>query len=419
MYQNRSNLNREVIKTYQIALQYISENKISAAVLLLEGILKLKILLTEEPIRLLLGMLYMMIGSFKQAVPHLKQARKTRKNNYFAPYLLARAHEGLEKISGSSKYYKEAIKLNPKAKHLYIEYSIMLFRHDLKSEAYSVLTRRIEKNDISFDEYLLLSRFYFIDGKTNESINILETAQNIVKTFRFSIQLGLLYLSLGKADEAINNLEIAIEKSSLEPVVLILLSDAYSLKQEQEKSLEYLDRAYKFSRSYPELLVQIATMYLRFDIQKSFNIYQDYLKMVGINPDAYFAVGSVYEAFNMHKEAQEMYVQAVKLNKSHRKSLEKLRRVEEIKNEVSVLIVEKEEQINTDEFLDKVLVSFNQATEKFGELEEIKERASITDFNDLFNKSRKSNQITSPEEISENETKGFLEKLIPKKLFNR
>lgn len=295
----------------------------------------------------------------------------------------------------------------------------MLFRHDLKSEAYSVLTRRIEKNDISFDEYLLLSRFYFIDGKTNESINILETAQNIVKTFRFSIQLGLLYLSLGKADEAINNLEIAIEKSSLEPVVLILLSDAYSLKQEQEKSLEYLDRAYKFSRSYPELLVQIATMYLRFDIQKSFNIYQDYLKMVGINPDAYFAVGSVYEAFNMHKEAQEMYVQAVKLNKSHRKSLEKLRRVEEIKNEVSVLIVEKEEQINTDEFLDKVLVSFNQATEKFGELEEIKERASITDFNDLFNKSRKSNQITSPEEISENETKGFLEKLIPKKLFNR
>ena len=407
---------QEIQRKYIAAIDLIRTGNIAAGLRELEELLKMGYIGNEVQVRLMMAFLYITILVPNLASVHLDAVKKSMKKFYLIPYLYAKIAEITGDYKSAKKHFEDAIKLNPNERTLFFEYCVTLYRMDMKEEAYQILEDRIEVASVSFTEYDLLATLHIYDGNIEEAINVLEKAQSIFKTLGFSWKLGKLYLISGKLEDAIKNFEIAHSKISSDPYILTALAICYNIGGNREKTLEYLDDAYKMARSYPDLLANIALSYLRFDIQKAFNIFQDQLEQVGMDADAYHLVGRVYEELKMVKEAYEMYSKALGFKKSHKPSLAKMETRQRITQKIIGDLENKSIDLNPLNIVDKTVSEIKQLYELVDTDEEIKSQASKEDFDDLFNKSRKISQIESPEALEKEQAKELLDRITPEKI---
>jgi len=405
-----------IAQKYATALNLLMEGRIVEGLRELEDLLKMGFIGNEVAIRLMMAHYYIRLRITNMATLHLNAIKKKAGKNYLFSYMFAKIAEINGDAKGVRKHFQVAIKLNPNERHLHFEYSVALYNLGLKVEAFEKLESRINVASVSFDEYNLLATLYIYDGRVEEAINVLEKAQSIVRTKGFSWKLGQLYLVTGKIEESIKNIEIALAKDSANPYILTALAVCYNIKGDREKTLHYLDDAYKMARSYPDLLRDIALTYLGFDIQKTFNIFQDQLEQVGMDADAYYFVGRVYEELKMVEEAYQMYSKALEFKKTHKGSLAKMEVRENLTQRIIKELGTKSLKLAKEEVVQKTIQEIKQLYEETDTAEEIKSQASLEDFEELFNKPRKLSKIESPEALEDKQSQSLLEKITPKEI---
>lgn len=175
--------------------------------------------------------------------------------------LLMRANDNEQAV----QKFKAAIELYDGYPEVHHSLGLALAKMGNNDAAIPELKRALELNPNASDTWILLSGFYQAQNKLTEAVSayneFLVRFPNHPMVGKVNTSLGFLYAKLGKSDEAINELIIAVEKSPNLPAAWITLGGVYQAKGDLDRAIAtYSQYTQRFSAKDDAMYSKISAL---------------------------------------------------------------------------------------------------------------------------------------------------------------
>ncbi len=205
-------------------------------------------------------------GRFDQAIVSGRRAVELDPLNAAAYRALAEAYAEAGREGDAESTYKQAIELQPGLWVAYKDLGVFYFARGRLDEAAAVFRQVIALTPDNEWGYRNLAAVYQTSGRWKEAERLLVQAVETRPTGANLSNLGTLYYSLGRYEEAAASFERAVAQLPEDPIVRGNLADAYRAvdgsqdlaRMTYRQAIEIGERKLAINRSQPLLLVALA-----------------------------------------------------------------------------------------------------------------------------------------------------------------
>jgi tetratricopeptide (TPR) repeat protein len=143
-----------------------------------------------------------------------------------------------------------------------LDRAITLYDLGNEKESIRALEEIIEKRKDLSQAYLYLHYIYQLKGQVEDALAILEEGfENNPKNFDIVSVYGTLLVESGNLDKGIEILQYALEMIDFDPEVFNLLGFAHMRKGEEQKALEYFNRALELDNNHAGVYANLGSLY--------------------------------------------------------------------------------------------------------------------------------------------------------------
>ena len=156
------------------------------------------------------------------------------------------------------KWFETELQIYPENPALWYGYGLVLARTGDRLQAIDALKRSLEKK--AFDPYLLqgLGELYFLDGRYEDALSLLEGAAGIgAKDPDTMFYLGRTCLELGKIDQAAEALETLVQTHPRYDRAFYFLGESYGRKGDMPLAHYFLGQHYHQQKSFQTALFHL------------------------------------------------------------------------------------------------------------------------------------------------------------------
>lgn len=282
----------------------------------------LEIQTTNAKVWLNLGILHIKREMWNQAVETLNKSIEfgSGKIKPKAYYYAGLAYANLKDTLHAKKMFNEAILLKPSYLLPRIQLSLLEKDTDKKIK---LLKDIIRLNPDYSPAYYYLSMIYIEQNHFHLAEQQLQQAllksphnEDIIN------MLGTVYLKENKTAEAEKLFKELVKTDSLFPQNYFLMAKTYSEKGENQKALEFYDKAIKLANGhYPQAYLNKGLIYKRIgETNKAILAYQKAITQKKNYPEALYNVALLYQSKNKLELAKNNYRQAIKLKPDYIKA---------------------------------------------------------------------------------------------------
>ncbi|MDH5570729.1 MAG: tetratricopeptide repeat protein, partial [Gammaproteobacteria bacterium] len=280
-----------------MAEMLLSENDVQGAKAILDEVLEEY---TENHNALeLRGKAALIEKDYKSAVNYLRTASKLQPDRADLSKILAQAHFYLNEYELAENILMNAIKSNPKSVDSRINYAEYLLTQKRDADAKKVIhdARAFNKTDYSLQRFALKLAVADKDVKMQETI--LDEMKNTNKDNRdVYINRGNYYLAHNKYDKALEEFNLALERSATPPDVIVsleMIARVYVAQNKLSDAIKYMEqRIESNSRDILSRFV-LANIYLANKDRPNAKKY--YMSVIDIGykwPKPYTVLASIY-----------------------------------------------------------------------------------------------------------------------------
>ena len=201
------------------------------------------------------------------AVPVEAQVDGTAEAYYL--YCLGRMNEGQMNAGGATRYYTQAVELDPNAGYLHYALANVYFRANEPEKAISSATRAVQLDSDLAAAHRLLANVYFRQSRNQNQEGMTELAIDEFKeTLRLEprdgesrLALARLYLMRGQMEDASRELEQQIEHDPNSYYGLFLLAQVRREQGDVERAADLLRQSIEAEPRHKPSRLLLATLY--------------------------------------------------------------------------------------------------------------------------------------------------------------
>ncbi|MCX7820404.1 MAG: tetratricopeptide repeat protein [Brevinematales bacterium] len=237
-------------------------------------------------------------------------------------FLLGNKAEISEKLELAIKFYKVIEKNNAGKPTIYWVIGTLCYEiknYDEAKKYFELYTSSEEATDYLVDSYIKLSYIYHLKKEKEKSQEYISKANGIARKanekYLVLFHSGLINYDNKKYDMAIKNFEDALEFMPLDTKSLFFIGVSYYEKNDNKKSIEYLERALKLKENDPEINNLLAYVYSieKINLDKAHNLVDkaliikpDYLPYLDTKGWIYYNEGNFQKSFEIFNKVETL-----------------------------------------------------------------------------------------------------------------
>ncbi len=146
-------------------------------------------------------------------------------------------------------------------------------------QALMLASERLAKNPNNIDAIIGMGWAYFQNGQLNQALAEYSKAAKINPEHTgVKINMGLTYLQMGKLDLAEQEFKFVLRFEDKNITAMVNLAVVYVEQKKYDSAIEYLNKAYKYSRGNVEILYQLGRAHeLKGDVAQAKYFYEEAL----------------------------------------------------------------------------------------------------------------------------------------------
>jgi tetratricopeptide (TPR) repeat protein len=252
----------------------------------------------NQRVRLLITTILIRKGQFKKALDHLEKLTEQNPESVIAYYYRGRVNLEMEHYREAEESFLEALKLNKSQEPALFDLGTLYQMTDRNMDAVNIYEKLLEYYpDNMAARERLVNLYYKLGLKVKAEQQVQKIRKDSLPGEPGRQTLGLIYLSQGKLDESIEELNLIISAWPEDYKSRYYLATAYEEKGDIERALEHLSLINSESTYFINAQMHIAYL---LDTQKKYDEARVILeKAIAINrerAELYLMLSSIYEA---------------------------------------------------------------------------------------------------------------------------
>jgi tetratricopeptide (TPR) repeat protein len=235
-----------------------------------------------------LGIVYVKIGSYKDAAFHLEKSIDAYNNNFDSNFYLGEAYRGLENYAEAIFRYKRALKIKENNSKALKALAWSYFKIRYYSEALVTAKQLSQVSPKDEQSSIILARTLLKLKRGRDALTILRSAKSNANEntapFFESVE-GDILLELGDQEGSMNSYLAALKSQPLLPGALLGIGKAFMAKNDMGKAISYMERALRVKPNLTEAQYLLGKAYESVDKDKSARYYQLFAKQAATDPE--------------------------------------------------------------------------------------------------------------------------------------
>ncbi|MBZ5527917.1 MAG: tetratricopeptide repeat protein [Acidobacteriia bacterium] len=196
--------------------------------------------LEQEPhavlIRILLGQIYIETGKKAAAEREWRRALEDSPENALALFELGKARLADGDVESAERLIQRAIQLSPRLDSVYLALALLREKQGRMELAEASFQKAAAISPLATNIHIEFGRFYLQQGRLREAAEEFFQGTKGVPTFDLWDQLGIVYVKLGRQEEAERAFSSALELNSFDEEAHLGLGSIYELQGKKEQA---------------------------------------------------------------------------------------------------------------------------------------------------------------------------------------
>ncbi len=268
--------------------------------------------LSQKDPEVMLGIVksYTGLDKLKEASAKLEAGSRAFPTDARFPFYLGLIREKEGNWKDAQKRYRSAMQIDPSFTRAYVRLALLLIGDNEKAKAEDLLKQAIKQGAERDPQVAVdVGAAYLLLGKDKRALKALERALKLnASNLDARVHLARHHLKTGKPDRALGLLKPFMDGDIEDANMSFLLADIYRVKEEYEKSIEYLDRLIELEPKNATYVHQRGLVY--FDWKNLDTARAQFLKAYSMDPnfsEAYFYAGRVDFEQGKFKQAMKAF----------------------------------------------------------------------------------------------------------------
>jgi len=285
-----------------------------------EAIVEYEAFLAEHPdddeALLLLGVLYVDLKQYTKAEEALRRLVELKPRSHVAFFYLGRIALSRKDFFKAEEFFKKALKITPEFEPAFNNLIFIYEKQEKIKQIEEIYKNLIRLNPSANQARLLMARYYLKLGRQKQAQEIFKE----LKTHPLSLEdlnfrIGLIYFEQNQFQEAIKELQLALDAHPNKDQALYYMSVAYEELKEYQKAIDGFLRIKPESDFYTESRLRLAYIFGELkNLEAGISYLKEAVEQEPQKPILYHSLAALYEENNQLVLAKETVEKGLKVD---------------------------------------------------------------------------------------------------------